>query len=359
MIDQAAPSSSRTIIAVIIVAALAIVAIVAWDRLGTSDDTTPTVASGDTASPAIGAASTTDTTATTETGSTEAPATTPPETTTPSFDVVNISPEGAAVIAGRATPGAEVTVRDGDVVIGTVTADARGEWVMVPETAVAPGTRELVLSQQTTDGETVQADAVVVLNVPEGAVSAQAPAATEQSSGTLAVLVPLESGVSRVLQAPETGGGIEVTGGLSLDTVDYDQTGNFAVAGRGTKDGEVLVYMDNRLIGRSAVSAESGWRVAPDGTVLPGLHKLRVDQVDESGKIVARIETPFSRAETEPLEPGAGVVVVQPANSLWRIARRIYGGGMQYVVIYEANRDQIRDADLIYPGQIFVTPVEN
>ena len=50
--------------------------------------------------------------------------------------------------------------------------------------------------------------------------------------------------------------------------------------------------------------------------------------------------------------------MVQPGNSLWRIARRIYGGGMRYVVIYEANRDQIRDADLIYPGQIFVTPVE-
>ena len=91
--------------------------------------------------------------------------------------------------------------------------------------------------------------------------------------------------------------------------------------------------------------------------MLPGLHKLRVDQVDESGKIVARIETPFSRAEAEPLEAGASWVVVQPGNSLWRIARRIYGGGMRYVVIYEANR-QIRDADLIYPGQIFVTPVE-
>ncbi len=272
---------------------------------------------------------------------------------------MHISPEGAAVIAGRATPGAEVTVSDGDVVIGTVTADARGEWVMVPESAVAPGIREFVLSQRTTEGETTLADAVVVLDVPELAQSAQLPAATDAPSGTLAVLIPLESGAIRVLQAPETGAGIEVTGGLSLDTIDYDQTGNFAIAGRGIEGGEVLIYMDNRLIGRSAVSAESGWRVAPDGTVLPGLHKLRVDQVDESGRVVARIETPFSRAEVEPLEPGAGMVVVQPGNSLWRIARRIYGGGIQYVVIYEANRDQIRDADLIYPGQIFVTPVKN
>ena len=354
MTDQAAPSPRRTIVAVLIVAALVVVAIVAWDRFGAPDDAAPTVASGDApgaATQAAGAPSTAKIAT--------APVSAPAGTTTPSFDVVHISPEGTAVIAGRATPGAEVTVRDGEVVIGKVTADSRGEWVMVPETAIAAGTREFTLSQRTPEGQTAQAGAVVVLDLPEVLASAQPPSATDKSSGALAVLVPLEGGVSRVLQVPETGGGIEATGGLSLDTIDYDQAGNFAVAGRGQKGGEVLIYMDNRLIGRSAVGVHSDWRIAPDGTVQPGLHTLRVDQVDESGKLVARIETPFSRAEAEPLVPGAGFVVVQPGNSLWRIARRIYGGGMQYVVIYEANSDQIRDPDLIYPGQIFITPVQN
>ncbi|HCR67353.1 MAG TPA: hypothetical protein DIW38_12725, partial [Oceanicaulis sp.] len=52
----------------------------------------------------------------------------------------------------------------------------------------------------------------------------------------------------------------------------------------------------------------------------------------------------------------AGRVIVQPGNSLWRIARRLYGEGLQYTVIYEANRDQIRDPNLIYPGQVFSAP---
>ena len=51
-----------------------------------------------------------------------------------------------------------------------------------------------------------------------------------------------------------------------------------------------------------------------------------------------------------------GQVVIQPGNNLWRISRVIYGRGVEYSVIYEANRDQIRDPDLIYPGQIFTTP---
>ncbi len=47
---------------------------------------------------------------------------------------------------------------------------------------------------------------------------------------------------------------------------------------------------------------------------------------------------------------------MQPGNSLWRIARRTYGQGIMYTVIYQANGQQIFDPDLIYPGQVFVLP---
>ena len=49
-------------------------------------------------------------------------------------------------------------------------------------------------------------------------------------------------------------------------------------------------------------------------------------------------------------------MTVQPGFTLWGIARSNYGRGVLYVQIYEANQDQIRDPDLIYPGQIFTIP---
>ena len=61
----------------------------------------------------------------------------------------------------------------------------------------------------------------------------------------------------------------------------------------------------------------------------------------------------------EVVPAGPGHVVIQPGNNLWRISRVIYGRGIEYTVIYQANRDQIRDPDLIYPGQIFLTPGVN
>ena len=47
---------------------------------------------------------------------------------------------------------------------------------------------------------------------------------------------------------------------------------------------------------------------------------------------------------------------VQPGNTLWAIARERYGEGIMYVMVFEANRDRIRNPDLIYPGQVFVLP---
>ena len=52
----------------------------------------------------------------------------------------------------------------------------------------------------------------------------------------------------------------------------------------------------------------------------------------------------------------AEVVTVQPGFTLWQIATENYGDGMLYVKVFEANKGQIRDPDLIYPGQIFAVP---
>jgi nucleoid-associated protein YgaU len=56
--------------------------------------------------------------------------------------------------------------------------------------------------------------------------------------------------------------------------------------------------------------------------------------------------------------PKIDTTVVSRGDSLWRISRETYGRGARYSVIYQANQTQIRDPDLIYPGQIFVLPVQ-
>lgn len=52
----------------------------------------------------------------------------------------------------------------------------------------------------------------------------------------------------------------------------------------------------------------------------------------------------------------SGQVIIRRGDNLWTIARRVYGEGMRYTQIFEANASQIRDPDLIYPGQVFALP---
>lgn len=48
--------------------------------------------------------------------------------------------------------------------------------------------------------------------------------------------------------------------------------------------------------------------------------------------------------------------VVVPGDSLSKIAKHHYGDANQWQRIYEANRDQIKNPDLIHPGQKLVIP---
>jgi nucleoid-associated protein YgaU len=279
----------------------------------------------------------------------------------PSFDVVRVNPQGDTVIAGRAQPDSEVTVREGDREIGRATADARGEWVLVPKQPLAPGSRELSLTARGPDGSTASASDKVVVLVPERGKDVAGRTAAAEKAGALALRVPSGGGMgTTVLQKP--GGGAEPAaarhGGsaLGLDAVDYDDAGRLALSGHAPVGAHVNVYLDNRLLGTGIAGPDRVWRIAPDKTVPPGLYTLRVDQLGTGGKVVARVETRFVRSEPLGNLPRDSVVLVQPGNSLWRLARQAYGHGTQYTVIFEANRKQIRDPDLIYPGQVFMVP---
>ncbi|MFZ5792783.1 MAG: LysM peptidoglycan-binding domain-containing protein [Pseudomonadota bacterium] len=287
------------------------------------------------------------------------------ETIKPSFDVVRVKPTGETVIAGRAQPGARVTITDNGTALGEVVADERGEWVFLPEKPLAPGNHELSLSALPPGGgEAVMSDDVVIAVVPQPGTNIAGQ--TGATGEALAVIVPRAGeGATQVVQLPPTSGNTPDAaaprqGALSLDTVDYDERGNMIVGGRAEPGAEVRLYLDNKLLGQAEAGTDGRWELRPTQPVEPGLHSLRADQVGPDGKVTARVETPFERAKPGALaEAGtatAGSVVVQPGNSLWRLARRSYGSGWQYTIIYEANRDQIRDPDLIYPGQVFVLP---
>lgn len=72
------------------------------------------------------------------------------------------------------------------------------------------------------------------------------------------------------------------------------------------------------------------------------------------GNVPVMVAVPVGDAGSE--RQAAGKVIIRRGDNLWTIARRVYGEGIRYTTIYQANKGQIRDPDLIYPGQVFALP---
>ncbi len=268
----------------------------------------------------------------------------------PRFDVVRVEQSGHAVIAGTAAPDVTVEVIAGDTVIGRTVSGGDGSWVIVLDTPLGPGAHEIRVRSRDADGIVLVSGEVVVVSI---AAPAESP---EEDGDVFAVVMSDEdSGDVEVIQEPEEGVGLSGGGELTLESVTYDSEGEVTVGGRATDGSTVRVYVDNELAAQ--VEAEDGqWRTGLEEHVGSGTHVVRVDEIDDEGVVVARLETPFVKADFVMPTAAESLVVIQPGNNLWVIARKTYGRGILYTTIYEANRGQIADPDLIYPGQIFVLP---
>ena len=331
----------------------------------------------------------------------------------PKLDTFRVEGDGSAIFAGRAAPYQMVDILLNGSPIERVTTDASGSFVAFLQLPylddgqtislladpdgvaiasaetylIAPISAPVVVAAVEADpivqddlvaltdpvpqdDPVVHDDAIVqnnsaVIDIPlpqPVPVPAPAPAAAP------AILIVTAEGVE-VVQPALGNVAPDVLSNVALDSVTYDPSGEVLIAGRAAGEGFVKVYLDNQPITTSRIVAGGTWRTdLPD--VDTGIYTLRIDEVDTAGEVVSRIETPFKREEPEVVAQALAVDVakpdfqvamttVQPGTTLWAIARDQFGSGIMYVEVFEANRDRIRDPNLIYPGQVFRLPEVN
>lgn len=218
--------------------------------------------------------------------------------------------------------------------------------------------------------------------------ASNAPQLATATPGNQTVLRADASGIE-VLQQPGLTGAPRAMTSVALDAISYSEAGDVQLSGRAVGQGSIRVYLDNRPVVTSRITEAGRWRTALP-QVESGIYTLRVDELDDAGRVTSRVETPFKREDrallaelqdagtppdtvtattgndgearastqgtiTAPV-PGVRAMTVQPGNTLWAISRETYGEGILYVRVFEANADRIRDPDLIYPGQVFTLP---
>ena len=292
----------------------------------------------------------------------------------PKFDVVRVDPEGNIVIAGRAQPNSVIEIISGREQLGQVKADGRGEWVFVPASRLKNDNMIITLRDITDPKKIIESKNAVVIGIPKlggGIIGSE-----NQNQKPLAMVVPRSEAskqASRIIQMP----GLETRQNrlknntdsnknleevkkeklvLTINTIDYDDGDLMLLSGQATAQNVLQIYINDKIAG-SIKSSDSGtWNFQLQSRLSPGHYQIRVDLINKDGQVAKRIQVPFEKVQPVDMKNERRTVIIKPGNSLWRIAARVYGSGFRYTEIYKANLDQIRDPDLIYPGQVFKLP---
>ena len=253
----------------------------------------------------------------------------------PAFDLVRVDEDGSAIIAGSAKPNSEVRLLVDGKELETAETDASGAFAIL--TTIPSGEKPLELQlEDVNDSNIKSADTVLIIPNKEAEGSGPKIIIAE-SDGK--IIVQEQNDIAPKIQP------------LSLDTINYAASGDVILAGRASSEQIVRVYVDNKPVVLGEVT-DGKWNFEIPN-IEEGIYTLRVDAINNEGKVVDRVESPFQRVIRE-MEDGQATI--QPGFTLWKLAELKYGFGMRYVQIFEANRDSIKDPDLIYPGQVFQIP---
>jgi nucleoid-associated protein YgaU len=259
-----------------------------------------------------------------------------------------------------------------------------------------------------------QAAPAVRSDAPPAATKTEAtktpPVATESA---LAAAAPEPAAIAAELAGPPDAAGKKQSL-PSFDVVRVEADGEAVVAGRAPPGATVDLMRGGERLDRAVADAAGEFAMVPprlpagsyeltlnaklpDGTVTSSQHgaAVTVDDTGPSARVVqsraeyvpeaasqskpsleARTGKPQESASLQPVHANpasssseaaasssaAGHAIsskiISRGDSLWRISRIVYGDGSRYALVYRANRDRIRDPNLIYPGQTLVLPAK-
>lgn len=285
------------------------------------------------------------------------------------IDLAQVRPDGNAVFAGKATPYAEVTVFEGDVILGRTKADENGEWVIIPEAALGAGEHLVSVGAVSEDGTSSVADVTLAIQVGE----------TNEGRPLVALLPQSETDIPELLQSPDDAPATAVdlaksdtapakVGADSSDpdapllpavaprSLSWKAGGELVVAGVSRGGIRVDAVADGKPFGAGVTGADGNWQLAGQVDMTKSNRAMLFTLRTADDVAIATYELPVATRDLSQGLDGSRMVVVQRGDALWRIAYSSYGEGIRYVDIVRRNAAAIDNPDLIFPNQIFTLP---
>ncbi|MDM7930404.1 LysM peptidoglycan-binding domain-containing protein [Tabrizicola sp.] len=228
----------------------------------------------------------------------------------PKIDTWRVAPDGEAVVAGLAVPAARVEVLVDGTAVASGDASPSGEFAILFTLAPNDQPSLLWLAMTPPGGEVIVSPEMVALApikgpelaLAEPSAGAIAPEEAEPAAPPAALLLTESGAVVLQDDAPVDPA---MMGNVMIDTIAYSPEGAVQVGGRGAAGASLRLYVDNAEKATATVPPDGRW-LATLGETPPGIYTLRADQLDDTGKVISRFETPFKRETLEALAAASG-----------------------------------------------------
>ena len=257
------------------------------------------------------------------------------------FDVIRITPQGDAVMAGKTEPNIEIFIFDSDTKLSSVLSDPNGEWVWVSKIPLEKGIKKLRLFHIDEKGIKHESDENVVIFL-------------EGDLKNSPIVAKFLSSDGEDIEIYNKG---DFINGMSIDYVNYLPNLDILISGQMIPNKRIEFFVDNEIIGNVTSDDFGSWKFTYNLKSYNEDFDILAVSTIENKEVTLSIPLSYKVFSSTELEKRK--FVVQPGNSLWRIARKTLGGGIFYTEIFKSNYAQISDPNLIFPGQVFIIPKLN
>lgn len=258
-----------------------------------------------------------------------------------SFDIIRITKNGDAVLAGRSLPGIRFELYDKNKRLAEIYSDANGEWVWTSKESLEPGPKNFNLRYLDKKGKEHYSEQSIVVIIERDKKSEPFVLKSNQNGNSNSLILNIG----------------ETKNEFSLDLAELSPDGNLMLSGRVKAEHMISLFINNEYVGDAEFNDNGIWKYKSKDVFDYKKLNLRFEIFDNN-KVLR--ESFFTNIfHNNGLDMKEKTLVVKPGNSLWRISRKTLGGGILYTEIFKNNINIIQNPDLIYPGQVLKIPMNS
>ncbi|MBD74532.1 MAG: hypothetical protein CMM96_03455 [Rickettsiales bacterium] len=258
-----------------------------------------------------------------------------------SFDIIRITKNGDAVLAGRSLPGIRFELYDKNKRLAEIYSDANGEWVWTSKESLEPGPKNFNLRYLDKKGKEHYSEQSIVVIIERDKKSEPFVLKSNQNGNSNSLILNIG----------------ETKNDFSLDLAELSPDGNLMLSGRVKAEHMISLFINNEYVGDAEFNDNGIWKYKSKDVFDYKKLNLRFEIFDNNEVLRESFFTNIFH--NNGLDMKEKTLVVKPGNSLWRISRKTLGGGILYTEIFKNNINIIQNPDLIYPGQVLKIPMNS